>query len=1193
MSAAVSQAVSIFRRSLVGSILLTAALSVFVVTLIGPLAAPARAASTETTVSSTLNPSSFGQSVTFKALVAGFGGGAPSGTVTFKDGTTTLGSGAVDTLGVGYSIAVGENHTCALTSAGGVKCWGHNAAGHLGDGTTIDRSTPINVSGLTSGVSAIAAGWYHTCALTTAGGVKCWGYNGFGQLGDGTGTQRSTPVNVSGLTSGVSAIAAGAYHTCALTTAGGVKCWGYNNDGQLGDGTATVRTTPADVSGLTSGVGAIAAGENHACALTSGGGVKCWGNNSNGQLGDGTVTSRLAPVDVYGLTGTVSAIAAGWYHTCALTSAGGGQCWGYNGSGQLGDGTTIDRVTPVDVSGLNSGVSAIAAGAIHSCALTGTGGAKCWGNSTSGQLGDGTTRTQRLTPVDVSGLTSGVSAIAAGFYQTCALTSVGGVKCWGSNGLGQLGDSTTTGRTTPVEVGGFGAGVALVYSKASYSTFALAAGSHTITANYGGDATHGGSTSAALTQLINPATAIDKATSVTAVQSSQSLGIVGQSLTFTATVSSSAGTPTGTVIFMNGSATLGAGALSFGTATFATSALPIGSHTITAVYGGDASFAGSTSSGVAQTVNKGATTTSLSSSPNPSTFGQPVMLTATVAVTAPGSGTPTGSVTFKNGSTTLGTTSLSSGAATFMLATSTAVGTLTLAAIYNGDGSFSGSTSSVVIQTINKGETTISGSASPNPNKPGQSVNLKATVTAIAPTLALPIGTVTFKAGSKALGSGALANGQVTVPATGMTIGTHTITANYAGSADLAASTANVRVTVDPKMGPEFLVNTVTAHAQQFPAVTYLNNGDFIVTWASNAQDGSGYGIYAQRYNAFGTRLATEFKVNTITSGHQTTPAIASLQDGGFVIVWLSADGLGLGIYAQRYNANSTRNGAELKITRTAKSQSQPSVAGLKAGGFVVAWNSNDGSGRGVYARRYDSAGAPSNTEFKVNTTTVDHQSAPSVAPLTGGGFAVAWQSRAQDGSTLGIYAQRYDATAKARGKEFKVNTTTAADQWQPSIAGLKDGGFIVTWQSMGQDGSGLGVYMQRFAINGTRTGSELPVNTVVAGDQSQPCVAAFPDGGGFMVMWTSAGQNGSGQGIYAQAHKADGQKSDIEFRANTTAKNQFQPALAAFTGGNFVAVWTSRDQDGSLHDVYGQRFSMPNVATASKAVDHEQIDLR
>src|SRR5207249_2744148 len=265
-----------------------------------------------------------------------------------------------------------------LTNGGGVKCWGWNAWGQLGDGTTINRSTPVDVVGLESGITAIAisSSGLHSCALTSAGGVKCWGDNGWGQLGDGTATNRSIPVDVVGLSSGVSAIAVAGYRTCALTSAGGVKCWGDNSDGELGDGTTTDHSTPVDVVGLTSGVSAIAAGTYQTCALTSAGGAKCWRANAYGQLGDGTQTDRSTPVDVVGLTSGVSAIAAGANDTCALTGAGGAKCWGANSFRQLGDGTQTDRSTPVDVSGLASGVSAIAAGTYHSCALTSAGGVK-------------------------------------------------------------------------------------------------------------------------------------------------------------------------------------------------------------------------------------------------------------------------------------------------------------------------------------------------------------------------------------------------------------------------------------------------------------------------------------------------------------------------------------------------------------------------------------------------------------------------------------------------------------------------------------------------------------------------------------------------------------------------------------------------------------------------------------------------
>lgn len=379
------------------------------------------------------------------------------------------------------AVAAGGDHTCALMADGGVKCWGGNYYGQLGNGARItswEQLAPVAVAGLTSGVRAVAGGGAHTCALTTGGGVQCWGDNEHGQVGDGVaGANRLAPVEVVGPADGVQSLAAGGHHTCALTTAGGVQCWGDNQYGQLGSGASGAdQPTPVDVIGLSRGVRAIAAGDLHTCALTASGGVKCWGHNSSGQVGDGTNgVDRLEPVDVSGLTRGVQAIAAGGAHTCALTAGGSVKCWGYNEYGQVGDGTTIDRPTPVDVSGLTSGVQAIAGGYTHTCAVTTSGGVKCWGRNQLGQVGDGTTWSTPLTPVDVVGLTSGVQVVAAGADHTCALTTGGGLKCWGSNYFGQFGDGTGKDRWTPVSISNLSSGVEAITAGA-YHMCALTSG---------------------------------------------------------------------------------------------------------------------------------------------------------------------------------------------------------------------------------------------------------------------------------------------------------------------------------------------------------------------------------------------------------------------------------------------------------------------------------------------------------------------------------------------------------------------------------------------------------------------------------------------------------------------------------------------------------------------------------------------
>ncbi len=279
-------------------------------------------------------------------------------------------------------------------------------------------ATPV--PSLTSGVTAITAGGKHTCALTSGGAVQCWGLNSSGQLGDNTFTNRLVPTAVASLTSGVTAIAVGERHTCALTSGGAVQCWGYNFDGQLGDSTTTDRFAPT-LPSLTSGVTAIAAGRFHTCALT-GGAVQCWGSNSNGQLGDVAAGARsLLPTAVPSLTSGVTAITAGDSHTCALTSGGAVQCWGLNSSGQLGDNTTTQRFLPTAVPSLTSGVTAITAGRFHTCALTSGGAVQCWGFDDQGQVGDGSFTGSRSFPASVIGfLAPGaptIGAAAAGATQ--------------------------------------------------------------------------------------------------------------------------------------------------------------------------------------------------------------------------------------------------------------------------------------------------------------------------------------------------------------------------------------------------------------------------------------------------------------------------------------------------------------------------------------------------------------------------------------------------------------------------------------------------------------------------------------------------------------------------------------------------------------------------------------------------------
>jgi alpha-tubulin suppressor-like RCC1 family protein len=469
----------------------------------------------------------------------------------------------VESLTGVVALTAGNAHTCALLSTSTVRCWGLNSNGQIGKDPVLVNSstTPVDVPGLRD-VRAIAAGGFHNCALLGSGAVRCWGLDGVGQLGDGAGSplgEAFTPVEVAGL-SGVTALAAGEFHTCALLGTGGVSCWGHGGFGQLGDGTDMTpvppdtepvappdRTTPHPVLGLPDGEKkalAITAGYGHTCAVVSDDDdaeqkdtVRCWGNNSQGQIGDGTTTNRSAPVrakvdadpvDTDGnynyvdLTGA-DLVTAGQYHTCARRVDGRAWCWGNAGRGQTGDGTKgeYDRYTGVDEKRrfmwrsarrtTIEPVSALTAGGFHTCALLGT-AMRCWGYNFYGQLGayesesgspvtvtslqgagsvtTGTdsacarvtvpaepdthqpvcwgtnergelgadlapTPTSNTTiPVKVAGL-SDVAALEAGNGHTCTLpTGSGTPRCWGSNADGQLGDGTTTSTTRPVTVSG-------------------------------------------------------------------------------------------------------------------------------------------------------------------------------------------------------------------------------------------------------------------------------------------------------------------------------------------------------------------------------------------------------------------------------------------------------------------------------------------------------------------------------------------------------------------------------------------------------------------------------------------------------------------------------------------------------------------------------------------------------------------
>jgi Ca2+-binding RTX toxin-like protein len=381
-----------------------------------------------------------------------------------------------------------------------------------------------------------------------------------------------------------------------------------------------------------------------------------------------------------------------------------------------------------------------------------------------------------------------------------------------------------------------------------------------------------------------------------------------------------------------------------------------------------------------------------------------------------------------------------------------------------------------------------------------------------------------------------------------------------------------------------FQVNTYSTFTQTNPAIAMDPDGNFVVTWSSSGQDGSGYGIYAQRYQDDGQSDATpvggEFRVNTYTTSTQSRSAIAMDADGNFVVTWQSSgqDGSSFGIFGQRYSSTGGTLGSEFLLnTFTTGLQVRPAIAMAPSGSFVATWTSDgqDGSDYGIYARRYTSAAVAMGNEFQVNIYTLGRQHNSAIAMDRDGNFVVAWQSFAQSSTSNDndIFARRFNASGSAMSGEFQVNTYTTSSQWEPAVAMSPGGDFVITWNSHGQDGEGFGIFAQRYSATGTPVGGEFQVNTSTAGSQRQPAIAMDRDGD-FTIAWET--RYSGNIGVFAQRYTSDGNRAGDEIQVATEGftPSLDRPAIAKATNGDFTIAFAG-DSGAGTNNVFMRQYTL------------------
>lgn len=777
---------------------------------------------TTTMLSATPAVTTYGDTVRLGAIVSA--ATLPTGSVTFTDSGTGLGSATLEPRPVSATAALGSDHACMVTPGGGLSCWGENASGQLGSGSNSARTLSNAATVFSSGITGVAAGSGFSCAVKADETAACWGLGTSGQLGNNAAGSTTSPVTVANL-AGIRTIVSGDSHACALTNRGAVWCWGSGLDGRLGTGSTANQTAPVEV--ISSGIVGIAAGRRHTCALQDTGGVSCWGSNAVGQAGLGA--SSTTPAAVSTLASGVEAIAAGGDGTCALMTDTTVRCWGDNTYGQVGDGSSgNNRPTPTVVSGLANAI-ALGVGDSNACAIKSDGTAVCWGRGDRGRIGDGvadvlnapiravtTPKTvasfdQSASIFQLNGRANGASpdyrtrpaGIVVGGGRALVVSDLGAVGGWGA--LSVASAEAVADRLSPVSL--LPARSVRLDAVASASTVAIAGGANRLlVASYAGDTNRAPSVSPSLAQAVSKA-----ATAITGLTRTPSVIQFGDAVTLRATVNPAINE--GVVEFFDGATVVGTASVVAGVAQTTTTTIPIGNNrAIGARYVENGNYLASTfASTVTVSVTRRTATLSIAADKTIADYGEAVRVTVSVVPAA-----ATGQVVLINGSTSIGSATLSNGSAVFTLTTLAPGAIHTLRASYAGDANVDGDDSGTLNVEIRKLTVGLATGSSPATPRYGDQVTLTATITS-------PLtvgGTVTFSVAGRTATSAVPVNGITSASFTGIAAGTYTVTASFSGDAISFARSVTGSLTVQ-KRTPTFSLSAVAVGANPVVGETF------------------------------------------------------------------------------------------------------------------------------------------------------------------------------------------------------------------------------------------------------------------------------------------------------------------------------------------------------------------------------------